>query len=138
MKTRISIVRPDLIPVLWPEIWPHLKPAIEEDLFTDEATLKKDLMEDKSLMFLALEGESIKGACVVKVAEEKNDIVNIITIGGEDFKEWKEAMNAALTEYAQLWRCKYILAIGRKGWEKLWPDFTAGAVMFYKEVKAAA
>lgn len=135
-EVKISVARPEMIESLWNQVFPHLKPAIDEDFWTDEQTLKKMLAEDNALMFIASVNGTIKGVAVTQIEEMRSKVVNIITLGGEDFKDWKEAMNAALTLYAEKTGCSRIVALGRRGWEKLWPDFKPGKILFYKEIAA--
>ena len=132
----IRIVKPQEISGIWEDVWPHLKPAIDEDLFTDETMLKKQLMDDHSLMFIAVINGAIKGAAVVIIEEPRDRVVNIVTLGGQDFKDWKDEMNAALTKYAEGMNCEYIVALGRDGWARLWPDFEAGKRLYTKRIAA--
>ncbi len=136
MDIRIAVARPGEIEALWPLVFPHLEAAIDEDFWTDESALKKMLIDDKALMFLATVDGEIKGAAVAQIEELRTSVVNIITIGGKDFKDWKGAMNGALTTYAKEMGCSRIVALGRKGWEKFWPDFTPGKILFCKEIAA--
>ncbi len=134
MKVLISVANPKQIEALWPAVFPFLKPAIEEDFFTSEAMLKQGLLDDKTLLFVAQVDDEIKGAAVVAVESVKSDIVNIVTLGGDDFAAWKDALNETLTAYAKIMKCSKIVALGRKGWEKLWPDFVPGKTLFCKEI----
>lgn len=132
----ITVVKPQEIDEFWDRIWPHLKPAIDEDLFTDETMLKTQLKNDQALMFVAHIGGEIKGAAVVVIEEPRDKVVNIVTLGGDGFSEWKDEMNAALTKYAEGMKCAYIVALGRDGWAKLWPDFEAGKRLYTKRIAA--
>lgn len=136
MDIKITVARSDMIDGLWTEVWAYLKPAIDEDMFHSEESLKKLLLDDCALMFLAYMDGIIKGAAVVQIDGEKYPLTNILTLGGEDFVHWKAQMNEAITKYAQFHECRYIVAAGRKGWARLWPDFMAGKTVFCKEITA--
>ena len=134
LMAQIVAARPDEIDAIWATIWPLLKPAIDEDLFTDENMLKTQLKNDQSLMFVALVDGVVKGAAVTVIEEVRGKVVNIVTLGGKDFAEWKDALNAALTLYAKGMDCSYIVALGRDAWERLWPDFVAGKRLYTKRI----
>lgn len=134
MDIKVSIAKPEMIEGIWPSIYPHLEPAIDEDFWTDEQTLKKLLMDDHALLFFVTVDGQIKGAAVTQIEEVRNRVVNIVTLGGIDFMEWKNDLNIALTFYAARMRCTKIVALGRKGWEKFWPDFKPGKILFCKEI----
>lgn len=134
MAAKISVVKPENISLIWPTIFPYLKSAIDEDFWTSEDMLKNLLVTDKALLFVATVGEDIKGAAVVQVEEVRERVVNILTLGGSGFAQWGTAMNDALTYYAQVMKCGRIVALGRKGWLALWPDFVPGKILFSKRV----
>lgn len=125
-----------MVEALWPQVLPYLKPALAEDLFADADFLKRLLLDDDALMFLAHVDGILKGAAVVQIEIVRKKIVNILCLGGEDFFQWKEPLNDALTRYAREMGCNYITALGRKAWERLWPDFVPGKTMYYKEIAA--
>lgn len=135
---RISVVKPENITSIWPVIFPFLKPAIDEDFWTDEQTLKSLLIADKALLFVATVGEEIMGAAVTQVENVRARVVNIVCLGGTGFEKWGAALNETLTFYAQHMKCSRIVALGRKGWLGLWPDFVPGKIMFSKEISPLA
>lgn len=136
MTAKIVVVPPTEIESIWGVIFPHLKPAIDEDLFTDEESLKKQLIEDRALMFVALVDDVVKGACVTTIENPRFKVVNIMTLGGDDFAEWKDVLNDALTVYAKTISAAYIVALGREAWQRLWPDFEAGKRLYTKRIAA--
>ena len=137
MDRTITVSRPDMVEALWNQVLPYLKPALAEDLFADEGFLKQLLLDDDALMFLAHVAGVLKGAAIVQIELTRKKIVNILCLGGEDFFQWKQPLNDALTEYARKMGCNIITAMGRRGWEKLWPEVVpSGKAMFYKEISA--
>lgn len=136
MNKKIAIVKPDEVETAWDMVSRFLNPAIKEDLYHSEDSLKDLLLKDQALMFVAFLNGKAKGAAIVQIEEGKDNLVNILCLGGQDFKEWKQELNDALTKYAIGMNCKSIVALGRPGWKKLWPDFKAGKTLFCKEVIA--
>ena len=103
----ILAVKPEEIMSVWADVYSFLKPAIDEDLFTSQEMLYNCLVNDEYLMFVAINDKKIKGAAVVVIEEPKCKVVNIITLGGEDFKDWKQEMNEAISLYAKEMGCEY-------------------------------
>lgn len=132
---QISVRKAEEIEGVWPSVIPFLSPAIEQDLAHDEASLKNLLLEDKALLFIVTIDGKITGAAVAQIESlPRCDIVNILSLGGKEFKHWKTQMNEALTQYAYYTECKYIVANGVKAWQRLWPDFTPGKICYTKEI----
>ena len=131
---KISVVRPDIIPEIWDIVEPILNPAFEDDFLMDSKSAFAGLIEDRFLLFIVTISGKISGACILAIEDNKDSICHIISLGGEDFKSWKDQMNLAITEYAREMGCSYIIALGKRGWKKLWPDFEAGKILFSKKV----
>lgn len=135
MMVQISVRKAEEIEGVWPSVIPFLEPAIEQDFVHDESSLKTLLMEDKALLFIATVDGKTTGAVIAQIEKfPRCDIVNILSLGGKEFKNWKTQMNEALTQYAFYMECKYIVANGVRAWQRLWPDFKPGNVCYTKEV----
>lgn len=135
MMVNISVRKAEEIEGIWPSIINFLEPAIEQDFVNDEESLKNLLMQDKALLFIATVDGNLTGAAITQIEKfKKCDIVNILSLGGKEFKHWKTQMNDALTQYAFYMECKYIVANGVRAWQRLWPDFKPGNVCYTKEI----
>lgn len=135
MEVRITFSAPDQIEALWPHVYPMLKKSIDEDFFMTEKSLKDMLKSDRALLMLAMtEAWELKGAAAVKIQEDKHKAVGIVALGGTDFSAWQDKINEAMTIYARESGCSHIIALGRKAWLKIWPDFTPGKTFYMKEV----
>ncbi len=131
---QIVVARPEDVEGLWPSVKPFLDPAIDKDFFHDENTLKAACIEDRALLFIALVDGKVSGAAITQVEKMKISLVNILSLGGKNFKAWGLKMNEALTIYAAHIGCKYIVANASPGWSRLWPDFKAGNTLYLKEI----
>lgn len=131
---QIVVVEPQKVNEIWPQVKEHLDPAIAKDLVHDEISLKTAVAEDRALLWLAVVDGKIMGAVITVIEKFKITLVNILSLGGKEFKRWKDEMNQALTLYASAMGCKYIVANGSEGWRKLWPDFTPGNTCYLKEI----
>lgn len=136
MKVEVLICPPNEINGMWNAIAQTLRPALDEDLFTDEPTLKKMLIDDKALLWVAFVDDIYKGACITTIETPKTSVVNIMTLAGDDFDQWKDKLNEALTFYAKEMQCSHIVALGRDAWQRLWPDFQAGKRLYTKRIAA--
>lgn len=135
MMVKITVRKAEEIEGVWPSVIPFLEPAIEQDFVHDEESLKSLLMEDKALLFVATIDGITTGAAIAQIERfKKCDIVNIVSLGGKNFKLWKQQMNDALTKYAFYMECKFIVANGVRAWQRLWPDFKPGNICYTKEV----
>lgn len=134
MKVNISTVPTKIVPAIWDVVFPFIKDAVESDIMFDEDSLKKRLMDDKALMFIVTLDKKVSGCCIVCIEELKQDACNIISLGGENFKVWKNQMNETITTYAKEMGCAHIVACGKKGWKRIWPDFEAGNIVYRKKV----
>ena len=135
-EASISIAPPSAIKGLWPAVRPLISKALDEDMFTDEAMLLWMLQEDRALLFVAMIEGIIKGVAVATIEMVRFPICNIVTIGGDDFDAWQETMKAALTLYAEQTHCRFIVAMGARAWQRIWPDFSPGKMLYYKEIAA--
>lgn len=131
---QITAVKPEEVEGVWPSVKPFLDPAIEKDFFHDENSLKSSVMEDRAILFIAIVDGKISGAVITQIEKMKVSLVNILSLGGQNFKAWGQKMNEALTLYASHMECKYIVANGSEGWRRLWPDFKAGNTCYLKEI----
>lgn len=131
---QIVVAKPEEVEDLWPSVKPFLDPAIDKNFFHDESTLKAACIEDRALLFIAMVDGTISGAAITCVEKMKISLVNILSLGGKNFKAWGDKMNDALTLYASHIGCKYIVASGSEGWKKLWPDFKPGNTCYLKEI----
>ena len=137
MKHQIGMARPDEIEGLWPTVYPLMSGALDGDVFLDESRLKQRLASDKAMLLLVCRDKDIIGAAAVEIVEAKDNIVNILALGGRDFRAWKPAIDDFLNKYAYFMECKRIVANGRRGWARLWPEFKPQSVFYCREVTHA-
>lgn len=132
----VFVAAPQEIVHFWPLVKPYLDAAIKKDFFHDESTLKAACIEDRAYLFVAIIGGKVMGYAIAQIERMKVAVLNIMSLGGKDFSQWKDNMNAALTLCARHMGCKYIVANSSAGWKKFWPDFTAGNICYTKEIFA--
>ena len=134
MKINITIANPLIISDIWEIVYPFLKPAVDEDIFVDEESLKSKVLNDQAIMFVATADGKITGTAIVCIDEFKSSVATILALGGKDLKHWEREMNEAITIYATEMKCDMIVALGVKGWQRVWKDFTPGKILYYKRV----
>lgn len=96
------------------------------------------IMEDTKQLWIAVdnEKEAIVGAVVTEVVEyPKAKVVNVILLGGNKIRDWKDAMGSRIEEFANTEDCYALQSMGRKGWQALFPDMFVSAEVLTKILK---
>lgn len=118
---------------------PLLKSAIIKWLpVWDTDFFYKQIMEDTKQLWVAIdnEKEEICGAVVTEVVEyPRAKLVNVILLGGNNIKLWKDAMGNAIENFANNEDCYALQSMGRKGWQALFPDMFVSAEILTKILK---
>jgi hypothetical protein len=130
------------------EFWPHVSPliaaAMERGRISDLADVERAVLAGRALVWIAvarLKGERHKGngAAIKAAAVTQLSAVNgarfctIVACGGRDRGEWLPLL-AGLEHYARAETCKAMRIFGRRGWERLLPDYKAARVLLEKEL----
>lgn len=108
----VILVRPDEIQSVWVEVWLKISGAVELE---SEDDIRADLEAGNRYLLLAGDGAAIVRGC--------GDFLEINYVGGTRIREWKDTMNAAIEAIARSEGCQKIVAFGRKGWGRIWPQY---------------
>ncbi len=133
MACKVRIALPPEIPALWNRFLELVGDELENDLISSKEDCLKSLVFGDSFLFVA-EHENVCAVAVVRVYDEKHRMAEIVILGGQDIKTWGDEMNQAITQFAKVQGCKYVITAARKGWQRIWPDFTAGKIIYHKEI----
>ena len=134
MTVKIHVVEPAALDLVWDVASPLIEKSIETDFVGDIEYFKETLDNDEAVLILATVDGKLSGAVVVTVYNVGEDVVNIIALGGENIKAWQHDMNETITKYAKVMGCTHVVALGRKAWKKIWPEFKEFKMMYYKKV----
>src|SRR5205085_9065538 len=79
-------------------------------------------------------GTAIKAAAVTQLGTVNGGrFCTIVACGGRHRDEWLPLL-AGLERYAKAENCKAMRIFGRRGWERLLPDYKAARVLLEKEL----
>jgi len=118
---------------VWSKVEPFLLNALMKWLpvwGTDDIYI--ELMNDRMQLWIAFdEGkEDLLGAVITQVMVfPKGKILNVMLLGGNNIKIWKESMYNAVRDFAKSEQCYALQAMGRKGWTPLFPNMFESAVI---------
>lgn len=87
-------------------------------------------------LWLALDGKDIKMTMLTQIIPyPQKNILRVIAISGNDFKQVYEKFNDTLESYALKHDCSALELWGRKGWKKMLPDWNDTYTVFTKDLK---
>lgn len=114
------------------EIWPHVRDLIKRafirlPLSSFEAA-ESDILEGRSLLWLAYEGHTIHAAALTNLYK---DYCEIGACGGDNLKEFLPLIKD-LERYARNEGVPKMRITGRKGWGRLLKSYKPRAVIFEK------
>lgn len=130
-------VPPAMIPDLWAVIQAIIEPAFEDNRGDDDAKIiYQDLCSGFSLLWLAWNAErmSVMGAVVTKLLDvPRGKVCRITACGGREMDRWKDGL-ADIESYAKAEGCRFMRFEGRKGFERLFPEYRQPWIVLEKEL----
>ena len=125
-ELKIFQLPPQTIPTLWPSLKAKLKPAIDRmrGLVTERVTLER-LASGERQCWVAYSGTELKAAIVTRIltAEGGQRLLEAVLGGGDDRRLWQRPIVERLKRFMEEERCEAFRIIGRKGWERVYPEF---------------
>lgn len=117
-KLDLACVHGPLIDRFWAELFPLVVDACDETLTTRDVYAA--IHDDNAIAWLILDAdESIKAAAVTQVLEnDAHRWMVVLTLGGQDFAKWSQALQAEFEQYAAETGCQFIRAQCRRGMAK--------------------
>jgi hypothetical protein len=153
---RLVCIDPARVHEFWPHVSPLITAAMERGGITDIADVAQAVFAGRALVWIAIaradiraetpvfagwcrkrpDGNStaIKAAAVTQLSAVNGArFCTIVACGGRDRVEWLPLL-AGLEHYARAENCKAMRIFGRRGWERLLPDYKAARVLLEKEL----
>lgn len=125
-ELRVFQLPPETIEPLWPSLRTRLLPAIERSrgLINEKNTFDK-LRKFEWQCWVAYSGNDLKAAVVTRiiVAPSGRRVLDAILAGGEDRRLWQRPIVERLKQFAADENCQAFQLLGRKGWERVYPEF---------------
>jgi hypothetical protein len=117
---------PHTIEVLWPSLRVWLNPAIERS----RGLVTEDITRDKCASgtwqcWVAYHGTELKAAVVTRIITAPSGVklLDAILAGGADRRLWQRPIVERLKDFAKEEECSSFQLLGRKGWERVYPEF---------------
>jgi len=127
--------KPDVAKI-WAQVEPMLLGALKKNIplwNTDD--ILEGIMKDEMQLWIAYEDDEKKlyGAVITQIMNyPRGKLVNVFLLGGNNIRMWKEKMAEKIEIFAREENCLYLQAIGRKGWQPLFPDMFECATIIVK------
>jgi hypothetical protein len=120
----------------WPHIAPLIKAAMVRGAITDFDDVQAAAFDGRALVWIAWNGTAIKAAAVTQLSTVHSErFCTIVACGaaGADRAAWLPLL-AGLERYAKSENCQAMRIFGRRGWERLLPDYRPARVLLQKEL----
>lgn len=84
-----------------------------------------NLASGRWLVWCAYSGSDMKAAVVTRIIKTVTGarVLQALLAGGEDRKLWQRPIVDRLIEYMKAEDCTSFRIVGRKGWERVYPEF---------------
>ena len=115
---------------------------MERGAITDFGAVADAVLAGRALVWIAWDprsrpgagGPSIKAAAVTQLSTVGGHrFCTIVACGGNDRNEWLPLL-AGLERYAKTENCKAMRIFGRRGWERVLPEYKRARVLLEKEL----
>lgn len=130
-------VAPGMVPDIWPHVREFIEAAFAHDRGDDDAEIvHADLLSGGSLLWVAWDDERkrIIAAATSKLIKVRRGLICCITsCGGIDIDRWSSCL-AAIEAYAKDEGCTLMRIEGRKGFARVFPDYTQPWIVLEKRL----
>jgi hypothetical protein len=111
---------------VWSQVEPMLLGALKKNipLWNTDDVLEA-VMKDEMQLWIAYDDDkqTLLGSVITQImVYPRGKLVNVFLLGGNNIKMWKDKMAEKIEKFAREEGCAYLQAIGRKGWQPLFPD----------------
>jgi hypothetical protein len=114
-----------------------IEAAMRRGRINDFAEVERAAFAGDALVWLAWDGTAINAAAVTQLsAVDGARFCTVVACGarGADRDNWLPLL-AGLERYARQESCKAMRIFGRRGWERLLPDYKLARVLLEKELE---
>ena len=119
-----SLVPPEHVLAVWPKVEGYIENALKytHGRYEPEDILEQ-LLHDGHLLWIAFEGQHIKGAIVTHfIYYPRKKYLGCPIVTGEEFSTWKNPMLTMLQRFASENGCDGLEATARLGWARVFKD----------------
>jgi hypothetical protein len=127
-------VPPDQVWRVWSHVRHWIAKAIERGGDDDYRQHERDTLEGlNQLWIVADQGKLIAAAITKLVREGGKSVCIIVACGGEGWKRFGHLIGR-LESFAKDEGCEAVRVVGRKGWQRLLPDYEVKHVRWEKRI----
>jgi hypothetical protein len=123
-----------MMPGFWPSTEAMIRAAIERTGLSLFEKIKTDLFDGKSQLWIAWNGRDIEAAALTQIQmTEGGRVCVIVACGGADRSRWLPLL-PQIEDYAARENCERVRLFGRRGWQRVLPDYAALNVVLEKSL----
>ena len=133
-RCELICIDPARVREFWPYVAPLIAAAMKRGGITDLADVEGAILAGQALVWMAWNGATINAAAVTQLSSVQGErFCTIVACGGRNRDKWLPLL-AGLEHYAKAEDCKAMRIFGRRGWERLLPDYKPARVLLEKEL----
>lgn len=133
-KAELICVDPAQVRHFWPWVQEYLFSAVRATNISHTQSIADAVLSGRSLLWIAWDGEKIKGAGSTELMATEQDKFCVITSwGGEDMPEWVHLVRR-VEDYAKAEGCRAVRVFGRGGWLRALDGYRKTAIVIEKEL----
>lgn len=134
MKPDLICVPPDIVPQVWPFVSGLMWVAVKKGGLSSFAPIQDDVLNGRSLLWIAWGGDTTKveAAGISQITEtEWRKVCTIVAVAGKQMERWLSLLGQ-IESYAKQEGCTGMRIMGRRGWEKVLPDYHVKRIVIEK------
>jgi hypothetical protein len=139
-RCELICIDPARVADFWPHVAPLIRAAMVRGRITDFTEVARAVFAGDALVWIAWDNDAgaIRAAAVTQLsAVDGTRFCTVVACGAPgssgDRSDWLPLL-AGLERYARQENCKAIRIFGRRGWERVLPDYKPARVLLEKEL----
>jgi hypothetical protein len=134
VECRLICIDPAQVHQFWPHVSPFIRSAMYCGRISDFVGIECAVHAGRALTWIVWNGSQIKAAVVTELSTANGDrYCTIVACGGEQRDQWLPLIGE-LESYAKREGCKAMRIYGRRGWQRVLPDYKPARVILEKEL----
>jgi len=132
--THLWGVQKDEVDKTWPLVTDLITAALDRGERHTEDEIRKDIESGEGQLWIAWDGEGVKGVCITYVLQHtKSKVCRIWLCTGTEMNLWHHHL-ATIEAWSKEQGCDTIDAVVRPGWEKIMSNYRKTHVVLEKKL----
>jgi hypothetical protein len=123
-------VDPEMVNEAWPNFRELIRKAIDKVGISDFKNIEKEVLEKRSLLWLAYDGERVHAAAVTMLID---NVCEIVACGGNNLSQFLPLIEN-IEQFARYENCRSMRIIGRKGWLRVLKKYKQKAIIIERKL----